>query len=786
MKSGSEQKEKILKYGLGGILLVVLLFFIVGEWLTPSDVPTRKGSRNELEVRWERVYPDGAREDVTLPGVWEAERGEVVRAEAVLPETMTDPWAYIRGSQQDVRIYVEGELREEYSTKEMRPFGKTSASVYVFFPLYASDAGKVLAIETVSDSAYTGRMNQVYTGEKQDIVNQFMEESGLLLLVSFTTVILSLLTVAVSLILCVIHKKEIDILYLGLGTFLTSLILIVESVIRQFYLPNITVATLMGFCLTMLAPYPFVIYANLIQKKRYRKFYMLVLVCVAANFLISTGLHITGIVDYMDSMFADYLVVVLALLVGAGTMVADIRSRRMKEYWEVGVGLGGIIVAAFWEIYQVYRPGENGGGFAFCGALCFLLLMASLKTGRDLQAVEKEKQRAVVAGEAKAQFLAQMSHEIRTPINTIIGMNEMILRENEDEVIREYANNIGNSSRLLLGLINDVLDFSKIEAGKLDLTNTRYSLKKVLSSIEQNLRFKAGNKNLQTVVEVSPDLPEEVVGDELRVNQILTNLLSNAVKYTHQGTVTFAIHGEQAGNTIVLCASVKDTGIGIRKEDAERLFDSFQRLEERKNRHIEGTGLGLAITKQLLDFMGGSITVESEYGKGSCFTVRIPQQLPEDTASADTGKQESGIIKEPVEKILRAPEATVLAVDDNAMNLAVVKALLKRTQIQLETVESGQECMENCRRKKYDLILMDHMMPELDGIETLHLLRKEETPNRETEVLVLTANVIAGMEEMYEKEGFAGYLSKPLAVSELEEMLALHLPTEKVHWTEAK
>ncbi len=785
MQERSIRREKWIHYILGGILFIVLLYFVVGELFGPDDVPSNDGLCSELQVVWERVYPDGTREQVELPGLWDAERGEVVRAEAVLPENQENTWGCIRASQQDMWVYVEGELREEYSTKDTRAFGKNSASVYVFFPLYESDAGKVLAVETVSDSSYSGRMNQVITGEKQDIVSSFMKENNLILIVAFATVILSVITVAAGLILRVIHKKEIDIIYLGLGTFLTSMIMIAESLLRQFFLPNITVATNMGFFLTMLAPYPFVIYANRLQGRRYQKFYTPILVGVIANILVSTVLHVFGIVDFLDSMTVDYVIIVWALVVGGGTIIVDMKRKSISEYWEVAVGLVGIILASVWEIYQVYYPGVRGGGFVFCAGLCFLLVMAALKTGRDMQALEKEKQRAIVAGEAKAQFLAQMSHEIRTPINTIIGMNEMVLRENEDEAIREYAENIRSSSRILLGLINDVLDFSKIEAGKLDITEAKYSLTKMLENVTQEIRFRAEKKQLRLHTEIAPSLPVMLKGDELRVRQILTNLLSNAIKYTHKGTVTFSVWGEFSEEGFTLCASVRDTGIGIRKEDIDRLFDSFQRLEERKNRHIEGTGLGLAITKQLLDLMGGSITVESEYGKGSCFSVKIPQQIVNDTTP---NKTETTTEKEAEKKLgkkrLSAPKALVLAVDDNEMNLKVVKALLKRTGIQLETVSGGRECLEVCRQKKYDLVLMDHMMPELDGIETLHLLRKEEGPNRDTEVLVLTANAIAGMAEQYEKEGFAGYLSKPLVVEELEAMLAKHLPEEKVQWTD--
>lgn len=777
--------ERLLQSVLGGMLAIALLYMIIGECIGPRDVPYMSDDCRDLPVAWERVYPDGRREAVTLPGVWDAERKELVRAEAVLPDDQETIWGCIRASQQDVRIYVDGQLREQYSTKDTRMFGRTSASVYVLFPLFEADAGRVLAIETESDSVYSGRMNQVIVGDKSDIVTLFIKENSLVLTVAFTAIVFSIVTLVASLIVCTIQKKQPELFHLSLGTLMTSLIMVTESFLRQFIFPNITVASNMGFLLTMLAPYPFLIYANKLQKRRYQKFYTPILICVILNTLGSTVLHILGIVDFLDSMIFDYIIIGLALAVGAVTIIADLIQKRIKDYGEVAIGLIGIIAASVWEIYQVYYPGVRGGGFAFCAGLCFLLGMAVIKTGRDMLNMEKERQRATLAGEAKTQFLAQMSHEIRTPINTIIGMNEMILRESENETIRGYAENIRNSSRLLMGLVNDVLDFSKIEAGKLDVAEERYSLKDMLAELSGEMRFRAEKKNLKLETQFASDLPLFVRGDELRIRQILLNLLSNAVKYTKEGQITFSVWGEEKDG-FCLCASVKDTGIGIRKEDVTRLFDSFQRVEERKNRHIEGTGLGLAITKRLLDAMGGSIAVESEYGKGSCFTISVPQKIDEE---ADGKNEESAFASEHStlkEKKLSAPEASVLAVDDNAMNLAVIKALLKRTEMYVDTAMGGSECLELCKHKKYDLILMDHMMPEPDGIETLHLLRKEDGPNRETEVLVLTANAIAGMEEYYKREGFADYLSKPLVVEELEAVLAKHLPQEKVHWPDER
>ncbi len=395
----------------------------------------------------------------------------------------------------------------------------------------------------------------------------------------------------------------------------------------------------------------------------------------------------------------------------------------------------------------------------------------------DMLDAEKEKQIAIAKSESKAKFVASMSHEIRTPINTVIGMNEMILRECEEETIKEYAYNIKSASQMLLGLINDVLDFSKMEAGKLQIIESKYRVDSVIKDAILGVDVRVKQKNLELKLDIEETLPSALKGDEIRIRQILNNLLSNAAKYTEKGSITFSVKGIQEKENFILQFMVTDTGIGIRQEDKERLFESFSRLDMKKNRYIEGTGLGLNITKQLVDNMSGTITVESEYGKGSCFTVRIPQEIVEETP---LGKWEermlSGIGEESEEEYLYVPEAKVLVVDDNQMNLMVIEGLLKRSGIQLDLASGGNECLAMSKQKKYDLILMDHMMPEPNGIQTLKRMREDpENANRETDVIVLTANALMGAEAEYLKEGFSAYLSKPIMVDKLEETLGRFL-----------
>ena len=784
MKTKEEQGMKALKIIFGVMLIAVVLFLLFGEIFMPVEDPTESGECVLLEADWERVHTDGRRESITLPTQCDAERGEVVRLEITLPQNQSDTWFCMRASQQDMRVIVGDELRKEYTTKGTRLFGKNSASAFVFFNVSEKDAGKVVAIEVTSDSEFAGFLNEVYVGDKYDIVSLFVEECSVVILVSFCMLILSAIVFFMGCILRLVYNKSVDITYLGLGVLQLSMAMISESRIRQFFLPNSSIAAHVGFLLTILIPYPFIVYISRLQKGRYEKVYRILLLSVAANFVISTLLQLFNIVDLADSSIIAYGLIILMVITIAITIVLDIKRGKIDEYGELVFGIAAMLVVTIWEMYVTFVPQTSYyGGVMLSFGLIILLFVAGFKTARDMLATEKEKQMAILAGEAKTQFLANMSHEIRTPINTIIGMNEMILRENQEKTVVEYAKNIQNASRLLLGLINDILDFSKIEAGKMDIVETDYYLSKMVTDVMNGIQIKADSKEIALKMEVEETLPSVLKGDEIRIRQILNNLLSNAVKYTHQGMITLAVKGIYEQKGFALCISVEDTGMGIKPKDLDKLFDSFQRLEEKKNRYIEGTGLGLNITKQLVELMGGNILVKSEYGKGSCFTVIIPQQIIDDTAIGmlEEAYQRDTLIKGEMKSKLYAPTAEILVVDDNEMNLAVVEALLRRTGIKLTLANSGVECLELCRSDKYDLILMDHMMPEPDGIETLHLLRRDESSlNRTTDVIVLTANAIAGMAEKYMKEGFTDYLSKPIIADALEEMICRYLPEDKM------
>ena len=400
----------------------------------------------------------------------------------------------------------------------------------------------------------------------------------------------------------------------------------------------------------------------------------------------------------------------------------------------------------------------------------------------DLTKEKNMLQELVRANEAKSRFLANMSHEIRTPINGILGMDSMLLKECKDENLREYAKNIQSAGQSLLSIINDILDISKIESGKLEIIPIKYQLFSILNDCYNLTKVKLENKPVELVMQINENLPSWLYGDEVRIRQIINNFLSNAVKYTKEGKVTFCLDYEETSNEqIQLVISVADTGIGIKEEDLGKLFESFTRIEEKRNRNIEGTGLGLNLTKNLVDLMGGEVSVTSTYGKGSCFTARIPQRIVDAKPMGDFGKRYQQYLKTSDDNTLSfvAPEAKILVVDDVEMNLKVVQGLLKQTKIQIDTAISGRECLECVKRKKYDVVFLDHMMPEMDGIETLQNMKSlTDNLSKETPVIMLTANAIVGAKEEYMEAGFTDYLTKPIQETQILEMLLKYLPGE--------
>ncbi len=498
---------------------------------------------------------------------------------------------------------------------------------------------------------------------------------------------------------------------------------------------------------------------------------------------------------YRTVLKVGYLLVMVVCCLGGvflGLWMRDTMRASMETAGETGIYK---IIPVVLFVISLFLP-------AF--AMLVVFVVTFMDKTMENNALRDARMLAERSNAAKSEFLANMSHEIRTPINAMLGMNEIILRESlqarsllpsEREAVRavfsdicKYAGNIESAGNSLLSIINDILDFSKIESGKLVITEAKYNLSSVLNDVSNMIVFKARAKGLEFYIDVENTMPEVLFGDEIRVRQIITNLLNNAVKYTDRGSIRMSVkmearEGVAEGKVISMIVSVSDSGIGIKKEDMERLFNKFERMELERNSAVEGTGLGLAITRSLLDLMGGSIGGESIYGEGSTFTAVIPQKIISCEAVGDfRDKFEKSIQDARVyRESFTAPEARILIVDDTAMNLKVAVGLLKNTGINIDTAGSGEEAITLAGTIPYDVILMDQRMPKMDGTVALHRIREEkEGANHDTPIICLTADAVSGAKDRYMAEGFTDYLTKPVDGASLEKMLITYLPQEKV------
>lgn len=532
--------------------------------------------------------------------------------------------------------------------------------------------------------------------------------------------------------------------------------------------------------------YSLVGYLHSIVKGRFSDFYMksLTVLCIAYMIFLTANIFTGWLFTFDETGTYTHgplyaLIYILQIVVIIMSIILLLSSRKKLEKRQLAAIwlFMGIILAGF-ILQAVLFPKTLLVFYNFALAAMTVLFVIEtpdyVKLADALEDAAEQRHRADVANQAKSNFLANMSHEIRTPMNAIVGLDEMVIRESDSPKVKKYALDIRSAGNTLLSIINDILDLSKIESGKMELVPVDYDFASVLNDIVNMTMKKALEKGLSYDLEVEPDIPCELHGDEIRIRQIILNLTNNAIKYTQEGGIKLSLSYKKEEQRLIV--SVRDTGMGIKPEDMDRLFSSFQRLDETKNRNIEGTGLGLNITKQLVELMGGSIYVESEYGKGSCFTAEVVQEFVSETPIGNYKEhlQNAIEINEEFKPKLVAPNARILIVDDNEMNLEVITSLLEETRINVTTAISGMDSIDILEKKSFDMVFLDQMMPEMSGTRTLEVINEKHLCDN-TPVIVLTADAIVGARDSYVRVGFTDYLSKPVMYPELEAMLMKYL-----------
>ncbi len=785
--------NRALKISLVVSSLVMLVALAIGSRILPHDDWGQDASGRDYGEPVYQEFADGSREEMELPGRCRGKRGEVMTLVTRLPEEIKEgTYLCFRSAKQKMRFFIDGRQIMQYDTDADRVTGMIDPAAYVFVPISVNDAGKELYIETQTDSSYSGYVYRIHIGSQMGIWKDIVSGYGGVFFIAILLLILSIFFIVTSVALSYLYRQEVELIYMAGGIFIAALWELANCEFRQLFFPNLSVPNDLSFYAVMLLPLAFLQYVNILQKGRYRRMFLtasLLDVCVA---LPCAVLHIRKIVDFTDTITLLDLTALLSIGVIFVGLLRDIRAHRIKEYRAVAVGLLLAIVCAIIQIISYFQHINIFNGVTLeLGMLC-LLFSASYHTFSGILMEERERQKAKMEADAKGRFLAHMSHEIRTPVNAVLGLDTMILRESKDLNIKQYAMDIRNAGQNLLSIINDILDISKIESGKMEIVPVEYDLSVLIHDVWNMIHVRAEDKGLELSFDVQEDLPLKLYGDDVRIRQILINLLSNAVKYTEKGSVTLRITGEAAepdtnragesggaeGALFRLHVRVRDTGIGIKDEDLDRLFTDFERIDEERNRNVEGTGLGMSITTQLLDLMGSRLEVESEYGRGSAFSFVLEQKALSDEPLGDWTKRIGSQAKEyEYHAAFTAPKAKILVVDDKEMNRRVFKHLLKAMRVQIDEAADGWQCLKMTEKKKYDLIFLDHMMPGIDGCETLKRMRAQEK-NKTTYTVALTANVIAGVREMFYAEGFDEYMAKPIDPDQLEHLLFTVLPEE--------
>ncbi len=783
-----ERKAPSLARILEGFVLcfIAVIIFLTIRAFIPSDDPgeANTGSFDSMTFNEGWIMDEGGNvSPVTLPVTTNSKPGLVITIKNTLPDSISDGMTLMfRTSIEDIYVYIDGSLRESYASSGFKRMPYHLPSAYVVADIGSADAGKEIEVRlTVKDKAV---INEVRLSNGNNAWFKIIRDNIAITVIATIVTILGLVTTALYLFFYKRAAAGKSVLYLGLLMTDMGIWSLSESRLRQIVFEHPSLSTYFAYLSMELAGVLVCMFFNEVQGGKYNRRYLLLESMMSLQIILNITLALTGVAELYNTITFSHMWFIVGIVLIIYNIIADIVRKQTGDYIFVLAGMAIFVLFAIFELANFYVNPFRSFGAYICAGLIFLLILTLVQETNRIYKLRLDKSLSDAANKAKSDFLARMSHEIRTPVNAVLGMNELILRESRDPEITEYSEGIEIAGRSLMDIINDILDLEKIERGKLDIINSDYDPAYVINDACTMIEKRASQKGLTFKVHVDRELPVRLKGDEKRLRQILINLLTNAVKYTEKGQVILTVNLiKTEGIKAFLNISVKDTGIGIRPEDRDKLFESFTRLDNQRTKNIEGTGLGLSIVSRLLDMMGSRLEIESIYGVGSDFYFDLTQDITDVTPVGDYEEHITARrIEKKQDKYLYAPDARILVIDDRPMNLAVVRGFLKNSGMVIDGASSGEEGILLMRANHYDIVFFDHMMPGLDGIETYHRCLKEGILSNDFPAVMMTANAIEGTGNEYFEAGFCDYISKPFTSDELTQILARYLPQDMVSY----
>lgn len=787
-------------------LYVILFFFSIFIALltikSEENVKLGTGKGIAFATAWHYKLPDGREGDTVIPTKFSMEDinlSECYYLSNRLPDVNIGMSYYYYARHTTTRIFIDGELR--YDTQEANGDVKTwfpmQGAFYCEVPLQAEDSGKEIVIEISGGKKnYYTYVGDDYLGDRGNFVIYMMQSDIGDMLGVITLIVIGLILFVLWFVLTFVTKASYnECLCLSLFMLSLSLWLCTEVTCVQFFIQKSKVYSVLAYEMLMIIPIPMMLYYTYgYRPKTVKRLGKIGTLFFMAIWGIAHVLHLAKVVDLSETLPVSQTFLCLGAIYMTVMQIMESvhfifhRSKNRSIFYMFPLfGTIVLIPVTFFEVW-LYLTGRDSGKGTIVMVTGFIFYVLSLTVDSSLKMVsENEKIQRV--SKSKSLFLANMSHEIRTPLNAILGFDELLLREAKDEQTREYAIKIHAAGDNLKNIINSILDISKIESGRMEIYSQSYKTIDLLDGLFNNVKSQAEKKGLEVIGEIDENLPEVLVGDEGHLREVIINILSNAVKYTKTGSIRLCVKLAQISPKKKSCrlyVSVKDTGIGIKPADRERMFEKFERLDTDINNNIEGTGLGMSIIVSLLKAMDSEIHMQSEYGVGSDFYFEIEQGFEGDAVigkyeeGKSFEKQDVGILHTFV-----APDARILIVDDVPLNLQVEAGILSPLNMQIDLAESGKEAIEKICSEHYDLVLMDHMMPGMDGIEATNRIRqmgheRDDDYLINLPILALTANAVSGMRDLFLSQGMQDFISKPVESEELMLVIRRWLPKDKI------